>query len=245
MRLGELLDHVCGELLRRTPRSRAPVVRIEFCSYGNVAHVLRQAQRLDLLGGIGLCINRIRWPEEQRFYAQLGLKKALGGIELQTHEKVGDVADIRMREGVVTDLVAFVINAAGKLGEFFRLGPDYKKYCFGILALQYVENSGHISWVWPVVEAEGNLVFRGAVLIDLERCRIVDDGFACNQLRVRVQGNITPAPIRCSLYAENLAFAFQIDSLSGRDAAYFLCGVSFVRVVPHRPQRSILGTQPP
>src|SRR5712692_5052231 len=75
VRLGELLDHVCGELLRRTPGSSAPVVRVEFCSHGNVTHVLCQAQRLDLLGGIGLCITRMRWLEEQRLYGQLGVKR--------------------------------------------------------------------------------------------------------------------------------------------------------------------------
>src|SRR5690349_19708914 len=88
----------------------APVVRIDFVSDSDVAHLLGYLQGPNLVGGVGFLIDRIRRTEESGLNANESCVETLGQIQLYPHVTSGDVADVGMGEGMIPDLVAFLVN---------------------------------------------------------------------------------------------------------------------------------------
>ena len=60
---GRFLQHVSTISFGAAARVVAPVVRIDLVADGDVAQILRQLQRANLVGGVGLLIDRIRRAE--------------------------------------------------------------------------------------------------------------------------------------------------------------------------------------
>src|SRR5208337_3519335 len=87
-----------------------------------------------------------------------------------------------MSEGVVSDLVTFVVNALGNAGIFFRFDADEEERCLHALLLQYVEDLRRPLRVGTIIEGEGDLVWRTAVHIDLVRRRQVLEDLVANQV---------------------------------------------------------------
>src|SRR5579864_2839164 len=105
----------------------APIIGIDPIADGDVAHVLGYFQWAHLVGGVGFLINRIWRPKQNRPNPQAARKKLLGEIEFEPHVASGDVADIRMCEGVVADLMALFIDAAREGGIVLSLNSDQKE----------------------------------------------------------------------------------------------------------------------
>ena len=80
-------QHIGGDLIGAVTRVVAPVVGVDLVADGDVAHVLRDLERTDLVFGVGLGVDRIGRPKQNRADSQAAGKKLLGKIELhRPHE---------------------------------------------------------------------------------------------------------------------------------------------------------------
>ena len=160
---------------------------VNLVAHGDEAHVLRKFQRTDLVGGVGLLVNRIRRTEQHRLNSQLALEQALGEIQFDLEVALGDVADIGMGEGVVPDFVAFLVNALGNAGILFNFQPNEEEGGLGVFLFQHVKNLGSPRWIGAVVEGDGNFLLRGpAVHVDHVRRRHVLEDLVGDQIGIGI-----------------------------------------------------------
>src|SRR5438552_10191770 len=150
-----------------------------------------------------------------------------------------------MRKSVVADVMALAENALRQRREFFRLRADKEKSRLHILLLEDVQNLRRELRVWAIVEADGEFIFRPAILPELVGDWKRNEFFASDEFRVCVFREVPPAPVGELLNAQYVAVALQIHVIAGRDAAQPRRRTGFTRQIPHRPQRAILGAQPP
>src|SRR2546425_7405571 len=101
-----------------------PIARINLVADRRVPHVLRNFERPHLIFGVRLLINGIRRSEENGPHSQTAGKQPLRQIQLQLHKTMRDIADIRMSEGVIADLVALAINALREIRKLVSLDSD-------------------------------------------------------------------------------------------------------------------------
>ncbi len=107
----QVRENIRRNLLGAAARIAAPVVGIDPIPHSDISHVLRDFQRAHLVGGVRLLVNGIGWTEQHGANPHQAGEKSFGQIQLHLHVSVGDIAYVRMREGVVPDDMAFVINA--------------------------------------------------------------------------------------------------------------------------------------
>ena len=109
----QVSHYVGGDLLGGATGIVAPVVGIDLVADGDVTHALGKLKRAHLICGIGLLVHRIGRTEQYGVNSQTAGEQALRQIQLQLHESGRDVADIRVGESVIADLMTFVEDAAG------------------------------------------------------------------------------------------------------------------------------------
>ena len=114
-----LLHHTLHDLFGSGAGIVAPVVRVDLVADGDVAHFLRDFQRTHLIGRIRLLVDRVGRTEQDRLDTQLGFEQALGQIQLDHHVALGDSADVRVREGMIPDLMPLAEDALQQTGIFF------------------------------------------------------------------------------------------------------------------------------
>ena len=136
----QMLQHRSRNLLRSQRWIIIPVFGVEFVADRDVAHALREFKRLHLVFGIGLGINRVWRTEQHCANTQPAGEQALGEIHLHPHVAGADGADVGMRKGMVTDLVAFTINALCQTTELLYLDSNEKKRSRRLLAFEDIEN---------------------------------------------------------------------------------------------------------
>ena len=110
LHLVDLLEDAVGDLLRRLARMLVPVVGVDLVADDDVAKLLDAVDGRGLVVGVGLLVDGVGRPEVERLHAQLRREQALRQVQLQVDLALRDFADVRMREGVVADLVAFAID---------------------------------------------------------------------------------------------------------------------------------------
>ena len=180
-------QHVGHNVICGAPRIIVPVVGVDLVSHRDKAHVLRELQGADLVGGIRLLVNRIGRTEEHGLDSQLAFEQPLGEIQFLLEVALGNVADIGMGEGVVPDFVAFLVNALGNAGILFNFQPDEEEGGLDVFFFQYVENLGSPGRVGAVVEGDGNLLLRGpAVHVNFVRRRHGLKNFVADQVGVGI-----------------------------------------------------------
>ena len=152
-------QHIGGDLIGAVARIVAPVVGIDLVADGDVAHVLRDLERANLIFGVGLGVDRIGRAEQNRANAQAAGKKLLGKIELhRPHESLGNVADVGMGKGVVPDLMSLAVDAVGHVGKLVGLNPDQEKSGRSLLAFEHIQNLGRPLRIGAIVESDGDFV---------------------------------------------------------------------------------------
>ena len=135
-----MIHDIRGNLLGRTARISPPVAGIDLVAHRGITHVLRKLERPHLVGGVRLFVNRVRRAEKNGPNTQATGKQPLRNVQLEPHVTGRDVADVGVREGVIADLVAFVVNSLRDAGEFVRLNADHEERCRRMLALQHIED---------------------------------------------------------------------------------------------------------
>src|SRR5262249_39770220 len=78
----EIFEDIFRDVFRAVTRRQRPVAGIDFVANCDVAHILRELERLHLVGGVGLLVDRVWRAEEDRLYAELRAEQALGNIDL-------------------------------------------------------------------------------------------------------------------------------------------------------------------
>src|SRR5438105_10069179 len=122
-------DHVRSDLLSTAMWVFPPVVRIDLVAHRHIAHVLREFQGADLVLRVRFLIYGIWGPKQDAPNSQPAGEEPFCKVQLQLHETRRDVADVRMREGVVPDLVAFVVDATRDRRELVCLDSDQEESC--------------------------------------------------------------------------------------------------------------------
>src|SRR5271170_6968189 len=117
-----------------------PVVGIDLVSHNDVAHVLRDLQRPYLVSGVGFLIDGIGRTKEDGMHPQAAGEQLLGEIDFKLVEAAGNVADVRMSESVIADLMPFAINAGSDVAEAVGLQADQEENSGCVLALKNVQN---------------------------------------------------------------------------------------------------------
>ena len=149
-------EYIGRDLLGRVARVVLPVVGIDLVAHADVAHVLHDFERTYLVLGIGLLIDGIRRAEEDGVNSQAAGKELLGEIQFHFHVAVRDVADVRMSEGVVPDLMSLAVNARGDAAEILGLKPDQKERRGRVFSFQYVQDFRGPLRIRAVIERDGN-----------------------------------------------------------------------------------------
>src|SRR5581483_6601981 len=165
----QVSQHLFGNLLGAAVRIIAPVAGIELVAHGDIAQVLRGFERAHLIFGVGLLIDRIGWPEENGSDAEPAGKQLLGQVQFQLHEHVRDVRDIGMAEGVIADLMAFVVDPPSYAAELVGLYADQEKRGRRVLAFENVQYCRGPLRIRPVVKRQGNLIRTRTVTADTVR----------------------------------------------------------------------------
>ena len=145
----------------------SPIVRIDFLSDDQIAHVLYSGQLRYFFRVFRLVVNSIRRPEENRFRAERALNQALRNIQFPSQLRRRNFVQHRMRVSVISNRMAVRIFAFENSGRFRRFLPDHKKGRRHMLLFEHIENFRCPARIGAVVEGDGNLFVRCAQLIDL------------------------------------------------------------------------------
>ena len=141
----------------------APIVGIDPLADNQVAHLLRERKQRDFLGILRLMIDAVRRTEKNGLYAEGAFDEALGQIQLPLEFGLGDLIELRMREGVIADFVAFGELTLENVGVLIGLLADDKEDGGRMFFLKDVENFRSPARIRAIVERENQLL--------LQRCR--------------------------------------------------------------------------
>ncbi len=237
--------HVLHNLVGGAPGIIVPVIGIDFVADGDEAHVLRQLKRAHLVGGVGLLVDGVRRTEQDGLHTQFAFEQALGKVQLDFEVALTDVADVGMGEGVIADLVAFVVDALGDGAVLFRLNADQEERGLNVLLLQHIEHLGRPLGVGPIVEGNRDFLGRAAVHIDFVRRRHGLEDLVADQLGIGINYDLALAWRGLAIDPQDLALAFDVDVLAGGHSLQFVRRIGVARLVPHCPERAVLGAQAP
>ena len=156
-----------------------------------------------------------------------------------------------MGEGVIADLVTFVVHALHDA--YIVLGDlaDHEEGALDAVLVQDVEDARGPDWVGAVVEGDGDLFGLVGVVLDRVGQGVRLHGLARDHLRVH--GNLVVvveregalAVLRLAGDAHDVAGAFVVDVVAGGDGGEILAGVGPGGRVPDLPQGVVLGAELP
>ena len=210
---------------------------------------------LDAVGGFGLII-RVRLfidvvgrAEVERLDAEFTGEEALCEVELEVELARRNFADVRMREGVVADLVTFANDALHQSNILFRRCANHEECTLHVAGFKDVEDLWSPLGVGSVVEADGNLVGVIAEVVNVVGVRVhihvlIDSEAAILMLifhgavgRFHFNG---AGAIRWSAGdAENVSVAFGINVVPGHKLLQRIGSILAAGLIPHGPQRTI------
>src|ERR1700678_1014667 len=121
-----------------------------------------------------------------------------------------------MREGMVSDGMAFVINPLSQTREFIGLNADEKKCGGSVLTLEHIENLGGPVGVGTVIESQYDFVGAIAVAAHPVRFRHGLEILVGDQLGIGINREVTSAVSRLGLDAKDFALTLHVHILAGR-----------------------------
>ena len=143
---------------------RAPILAVEVHADGEIAAIARDRDGHELVVGGRLGVAEVRRAEERGAPAEDRLEEPLGRVELQLRlQRVGE-EEIRVREGVIPDLVPFAPHPAQQRDVRLDVLADDEEGRRRAARLEGVEDRGGPAAVGPVVEGERDAV-REAVAV--------------------------------------------------------------------------------
>jgi hypothetical protein len=89
----------------------APIPGIDPIADGEISHAAGYFERPNLVFRVRFLVDRVWRPKKQRANPQSADQQLLVKVQLEADNAIGKFADIGMGEGVIANLVAFLINA--------------------------------------------------------------------------------------------------------------------------------------
>ena len=246
-----LLEDAIGNLLRGLFGMLIPVVGIDLVADNRVAQTLNTIDRGSLVVRIRLLIDGVRRAEVERLHPKFGAKQALRQIELQVYLRRRDFADVRVGEGVIANLVAFVINPLHDADVILRHLADHKEGALHIEFRKHVQNARSPNRVGPVVKGQRHFI--GMVAITLHRVGQRIQVHALLRDHLQWRGNLVVVihckrPMsepRLTRNSQNVPHTLIVDIEPRFDHTEFLHRIDPRRRVPDLPQRVVFRTQLP
>src|SRR4029077_21291766 len=111
----------------------------------------------------------------------------LSQIQLHLHVAGANRADIGMSKGMVSDFMAFPVNALGQTAELLSLDSDQEKCSRNMLAFENVENFRCPLRIRTVIEGHSEPVFAEAIARHTIRLGQALEGFPVDKSSLLVQ----------------------------------------------------------
>ena len=239
---GHALDRRVDDLLDAGP---FPVAGIDVQPDRDIAALLGEQRRLDLVGGRGLRVAEIGRAEEAQRVAGERLEQPLRRVEFEPHLPRRDGGEIGVGIGMAADLMPLGDHALEQRAFGQRILADDEEGRRGMFLLEHVEDLRRPGAVGTIVEGQRELVLAIAGAVDL-----IGLGQA---VEVDV-GDRAPRPCHCAARAghrrggdlEDLARALDVDVVAGGDRVDRRGRRQrAVIAAEQRPQARILRPQPP
>ena len=150
-----------------------------------------------------------------------------------------------MSKGVVSDFMAFPVNALGQTAEILSLESDQEECSRHMLSLEDVENLRGPCRIRTVVEGHGKSVFAETIARHTIRLGQTVERFVVDESGLLVNTQIALAVGGPGLDVQDFAAALHVDVLARRDIFQSIGSIGLSRRIPHPPQGAIFRTQPP
>ena len=239
---GDLGQHVVDDLVHAGP---LPVFGVDVQADRDVAHPLRDPDRHQLVGGGRFGVAEVGRAEQPHRAPGKRLEQALGGVEFQRHDAGRAVAEVRVGEGVVADVVALGDFALHQPRRHLGVRADDEERGRHVLGLEDVEDLRRPLRIGAVIEGQRDLVRQRAGALDHVRSGQAGVALVVDAAVVLVHIDGTCA--RCGLRSdlEHFALAFDVDVLALADRAQLVRRRCPVVAAQHRPDRRVLRTKSP
>src|SRR5581483_10031253 len=147
-----------------------------------------------------------------------------------------------MGKSVVSDFMAFVVDALRNPAELVRLDADQEEQRRSVFPLEDVENLRSPLRIRAVIESDCQLLGTRSVARDPIGLGQRLKGLINDQVSLLIEFDLAFTIGRLGLNTENLAIAFHVDVLPGWNIAQLVHGAFLAGRVPDAPQRTVLGT---
>src|SRR5882762_8695285 len=225
---------------------KAPVIRIDALADNQVSELLGIGKLGHFLGIFRLVIDAVRRAEENRLYSERAFNQALRQIQLPADFRARNVVELWMREGVISNFVAFGVLALENIRPLVGHVADHEEYSGYVLLLQNVQNLRGPLRIGTIIKGKGDFFICGAELVDVEGERDDVVGFVGEKVRCCVVFEGAPAVLGSVGNMPEVAVALEDQVGAGRKVGQFLPGcIVGVRGIPNRPERGVRGSQPP
>src|SRR6266850_2522845 len=179
-------------------------------------------------------------------YAERALNQAFGQIQLPADFRACNVVELWMREGMISNFVAFGVLALENVRPLVGHVADYEEHTRHVFLLQNVQDLRRPFRIRAIVKGKNHFFIRCADLVNVvgERDGIVR--FVREKIALRIVFEGTFAVLWCVSDVPDIAITFENQVRTRRKIREFLPGrrVGPGRI-PDRPQRSVRRTEPP
>ena len=222
-----------------------PVARVVAQPDGDVAERLGHGDGPELVRGGRLGVPEIGGAEQRGATVRDRLDQPLGGGQLVAREPRADEREIGVRERMIADLVPLTQHPAQQLGMELGILPDDEKGRGGVAGLERVEDERCPGGIGPVVERQRDGVLLPAIALDHIGGRRLQHRVHHDPARSGVGPHHAPAERGLRHHAQDLARADELHVIADADRVQCLRRRSESAAVEHRPERRILGSEPP
>ncbi len=146
---GAVVDRAVRLTLRQVP-----ILRIDELQYGDVVEARGIDQRPHLFGARWLGVSVVGRAKQECGTTEDGLEDALRGIHLQLRALFAEGSDVRVREGVIPDLVSFGEDSFHQPRIALGVLPYEKERSLHVQPIELIEDLRRIEGGWPVVDGQ-------------------------------------------------------------------------------------------
>src|ERR1700722_1500981 len=140
-----------------------------------------------------------------------------------------------MRERVIPDRVALLIDTLRDARELVRLNADQEESCRGIFFAKHVENFRSPLRVWSIIKRDRDFIRAVTVTADSIRLGQSLEDFVGDQLAVGIDRQIARAMGRRTLDAQDFPLSLHVDVSARRYVAQFVRSAGVSLHIPNAP----------
>src|SRR6266403_177428 len=146
---------------------QAPVIRIDALADNQVSELLGIGKLRHFLGIFRLVIDTVGRTEEDRLYSERAFNQALRQIQLPADFRACNVVELWMREGMISNFVAFGVLALENIRPLVGHVADYKEHTRYVFLFQNVQDLRRPFRIGAIVKGKNHFFMRGADLVNV------------------------------------------------------------------------------